>query len=303
MTKAAIFDIDGTLVDAVDLHASAWQDAFAQFGHDVSFEQARSQIGEGGDQRLPVFLSPAQPRIVATIWKRGAAIDSKKGICHGPPIFGSARIIATCSRRRPEYSSRVVGQKEELAMYLDISRISYLVDVSTSSSDAEKSKPAPDIFNAALKKLAIDPADAVATGDTPYDAQAAGKRACKPSACCVVVLRKTVSAMVAVWPSTRDLVHYWRLLQCVATRGRAVRRPMRTSADGSQRLPMCAVTQQRASVQPCCSMLNERHFCHCRLKCLCWRRPTIAGCCPVRACSIRWRSMTRCWSSPHESAT
>jgi beta-phosphoglucomutase-like phosphatase (HAD superfamily) len=119
MTKAAIFDIDGTLVDSVDLHATAWQDAFVQFGHDVSSEQARSQIGEGGDQRLPVFLSPAQPRIVATIWKRGAGIQRRVS-AHGPPIFGSARIIATCSRRRPEYSSRVVGQKEELAIYLDI---------------------------------------------------------------------------------------------------------------------------------------------------------------------------------------
>ncbi|WP_408249917.1 HAD family hydrolase [Paraburkholderia xenovorans] len=30
MTKAAVFDIDGTLVDSVDLHASAWQEAFAR---------------------------------------------------------------------------------------------------------------------------------------------------------------------------------------------------------------------------------------------------------------------------------
>jgi beta-phosphoglucomutase-like phosphatase (HAD superfamily) len=39
--KAAIFDIDGTLVDSVDLHARAWQEAFAHFGHEVTFEQAR----------------------------------------------------------------------------------------------------------------------------------------------------------------------------------------------------------------------------------------------------------------------
>jgi beta-phosphoglucomutase-like phosphatase (HAD superfamily) len=49
-----------------------------------------------------------------------------------------------------------------------------LVDVSTSSEDAEQSKPAPDIFQVALKKLGIDGHEAVAIGDTPYDAQAAG---------------------------------------------------------------------------------------------------------------------------------
>jgi beta-phosphoglucomutase-like phosphatase (HAD superfamily) len=39
----------------------------------------------------------------------------------------------------------------------------------------EESKPAPDIFEIVLKKLKIDPAAAVAIGDTPYDAEAARK--------------------------------------------------------------------------------------------------------------------------------
>ncbi len=57
MLKAVIFDIDGTLVDSVDLHAHAWQDAFRHFGHDFDFHRIRSQIGKGGDQLLPVFLN------------------------------------------------------------------------------------------------------------------------------------------------------------------------------------------------------------------------------------------------------
>src|SRR6201996_4999718 len=57
MPKAAIFDLDGTLLDSVDLHALAWHEAMMKFGHNVSFEQARSQIGKGGDKLVPVFLS------------------------------------------------------------------------------------------------------------------------------------------------------------------------------------------------------------------------------------------------------
>ena len=60
MPRAAIFDVDGTLVDSVDLHASAWQEALVKFGHRVTFEQARSQIGKGGDKLIPVFLSAAE---------------------------------------------------------------------------------------------------------------------------------------------------------------------------------------------------------------------------------------------------
>ena len=67
------------------------------------------------------------------------------------------------------------AKKDELDKYLDIARIADLVDVKTSSDDAEESKPAPDIFEVVLRKLGIAGVDAVAIGDTPYDASAAGK--------------------------------------------------------------------------------------------------------------------------------
>ena len=57
MPEAIIFDVDGTLVDSVDLHARAWVDAFRDFGHEIAFEDVRGQIGKGGDQLMPVFLS------------------------------------------------------------------------------------------------------------------------------------------------------------------------------------------------------------------------------------------------------
>jgi hypothetical protein len=62
LPTAAIFDLDGTLLNSVDLHAIAWQEAMLEFGHDVSFEQARSQIGKGGDKLIPVFLSADEQR-------------------------------------------------------------------------------------------------------------------------------------------------------------------------------------------------------------------------------------------------
>ncbi len=57
MQKAVTFDVDGTLIDLADLHARAWQGAFSGFGYEVAFGDIRRQIGKGGDQLMPVFLS------------------------------------------------------------------------------------------------------------------------------------------------------------------------------------------------------------------------------------------------------
>jgi HAD superfamily hydrolase (TIGR01509 family) len=68
------------------------------------------------------------------------------------------------------------AKKEELAVYKSVARIEDLVEEETSADDANKSKPHPDIFQAALKQLGdVAAAEVVVVGDTPYDAEAAGK--------------------------------------------------------------------------------------------------------------------------------
>ena len=59
---------------------------------------------------------------------------------------------------------------------MKIAGIEGLTEAETSSDDADRSKPHPDIFHAALKALGdIDPKRVIVVGDTPYDAEAAGK--------------------------------------------------------------------------------------------------------------------------------
>jgi HAD superfamily hydrolase (TIGR01509 family) len=178
MPKAAIFDVDGTLVDSVDLHASAWQEALVKFGHDVSFEQARSQIGKGGDKLIPVFLSEAEQS------DHGEEMEEWRGKLFKSKYLPMVRPFSAVPEllRRVHDAGMMVAvassaKKSELEIYLEIAGVTKLVDVVTSSEDAEHSKPAPDIFQVALKKLDMQGGEAVAIGDTPYDAEAAGKAA------------------------------------------------------------------------------------------------------------------------------
>jgi beta-phosphoglucomutase-like phosphatase (HAD superfamily) len=52
--EVVIFDVDGTPLDSVDVHAMSWVDAFHDYHHQVRFEEVRRQIGIGG---MPVFMT------------------------------------------------------------------------------------------------------------------------------------------------------------------------------------------------------------------------------------------------------
>lgn len=176
MPSAVIFDIDGTLIDSVDLHALAWHEAFRQFGHDVSFEAARSQIGEGGDKLLPVFLTDEEVR------DHGKALEAWRSEHFKSRYLPMVRsfsavpdLIHVLRKRGLKIAIASSARKEELEVYLRIAEIARLVDVTVSSEDVSESKPAPDVFEVAVQQLKVAPADAVAVGDSPYDAQAACK--------------------------------------------------------------------------------------------------------------------------------
>jgi HAD superfamily hydrolase (TIGR01509 family) len=176
LIKAVIFDIDGTLVDSVDLHARAWQETFSHFGHEVAFQDVRSQIGKGGDQLMPVFLSEEE------IEQRGEEIENfrsalfkKKYLSQVRSFPETRRLLQRIKRNGQGIALASSAKGDELATYKKIARIDDLIDEETSSDDAEKSKPHPDIFEAALDRLGLDADEAIAVGDSPYDAQAAGK--------------------------------------------------------------------------------------------------------------------------------
>ena len=56
VTKAVLFDVDGTLIDSNDQHARAWVAALAEAGYTIPFERVRPLIGMGGDKVLPELV-------------------------------------------------------------------------------------------------------------------------------------------------------------------------------------------------------------------------------------------------------
>ncbi len=176
MVKALLTDIDGTLVDSNALHAEAWRRAFEEFGIQIGMDEAWRQIGKGSDHLIPVFVPKQDLERLEKPVK-----ELRKEIMHRDymPRFVAFPQARELLARVKQQGIRVVlatsAEKEDLKTMGELVGMEDIVDEAASSADAEKSKPEPDIFIAALKKSGIKPEEAIALGDTPYDAESAGK--------------------------------------------------------------------------------------------------------------------------------
>jgi HAD superfamily hydrolase (TIGR01509 family) len=178
MIRAAVFDIDGTLIDSVDFHAEAWQRALHHFGHpEVQFDEVRSQIGKGGDQLMPVFLSKREVEEKGeTIEKWRSELFRQEYIHRIRPFPKVRELFVRLKEDGYEIALASSSNEKDLEFYKKVANIGDLLEAHTSADDAEKSKPHPDIFAAALQRLGrLKPEEAVVVGDTPYDAEAATK--------------------------------------------------------------------------------------------------------------------------------
>jgi HAD superfamily hydrolase (TIGR01509 family) len=169
-------DIDGTLIDSVDLHARAWQETFLQYGVKTDFRAVRDQIGKGGDKLMKVFLSEEQiARWGKQIEAERTELFKRQYLPHVKPFPKLQGLFERLRKDQIEIALASSAKDDEIQAYKKITGIGPYLDAKTSSDDVAHSKPDPDIFLAARKKLGIDPRNIIAVGDTPYDAESAGK--------------------------------------------------------------------------------------------------------------------------------
>lgn len=172
--RAAILDIDGTLIDSNDAHARAWVDVGAEFGHEIDFAHVRRLIGMGGDKVLPEVTGIEEDTEEGERIKKRRGEIFRERYLHTLQPFPDAR--ALLERMRDAGLTLAVAtsaSKEDMGGLLKQAGVADLIEEKTSSSDAEESKPDPDIVEAALKAAGVSAGEAVMLGDTPYDVEAA----------------------------------------------------------------------------------------------------------------------------------
>jgi len=152
--QGVILDVDGTLVLSNDANAQAWVEAFAKFGYEVPFERVRPLIGMGGDQLIPQMV----PRLTKDEGDGKAISEQRKELIinnYGPkllPANGARQLILHMQQAGLRLMIASSATSQELSLLLKAAQVDDLLKEATTSSDAEASKPAPDIVAVALSK-------------------------------------------------------------------------------------------------------------------------------------------------------
>lgn len=143
MTRAAIFDVDGTLVDTNHLHVVCWWEAFRQAGHEVATHAVHRAVGlpsedliahllgEDRDKDEDSDLSSAHTTLYATYFERLAPIAGAADLLRALDGRGWRVVLATSA-----------GGAELGALRKAIDADDVIAGVA-SADDVESGKPAP----------------------------------------------------------------------------------------------------------------------------------------------------------------
>jgi HAD superfamily hydrolase (TIGR01509 family) len=176
LLEGVIFDIDGTLVDSNDAHAKSWVETFAKAGYDVPFDVVRPLIGMGGDKLLPMTIGiRSDSEEGKKLSKLRSEVFRERYLPHLRPFPGSRDLVLRIRSNGLKAIVATSAKDEELKGLLKAANVEDLMEEKATASDAKRSKPDPDIVEAAIEESGTSADKLVMIGDTPYDVEAATK--------------------------------------------------------------------------------------------------------------------------------
>jgi len=167
--RAAIFDLDGTILDSLGLTFEAMREAVRPFiGRDLTDEEIYARFGPADHEIVAAFVKPedadrAVRRLMAAYERGMERVTVYPGILELlDALAGQDVALALCTGRgRPSTDLVLKGLK-----------LDAWFDVTVTGEEGGRPKPAPDGIRETLRRLGLEAGQALYTGDSVKDVDA-----------------------------------------------------------------------------------------------------------------------------------
>ncbi len=188
MLRGLLFDMDGVLVNNLEIHRAAFAEFFRRYGVDRSFEELNRHFGRGNDD----IMGDLMPReIVERVGIRELGYE-KEAIyreLYAPiiePQAGLQEFLAEAARRGLSIAVGSSGYRANVDFVLDKCNIERYFGAIVAGDEVTRCKPDPEIYLTAAAKLGLRPEECIVFEDAE-----AGIESAKRAGMVVVALATT----------------------------------------------------------------------------------------------------------------
>lgn len=173
--KAILFDMDGVLIDAKDWHYEALNKALGLFGVEISrYDHLHTFDGLPTRVKLKMlaeqYFLPEQLHPFINEMKQMYTADIIYQKCH--PMFQHEYALSKLHNEGYKIAVCSNSVRKTIELMMEKANLTSYLDLIVSNEDVSKSKPDPEMYLTAMKKLGVKASECVVVEDNPNGIQA-----------------------------------------------------------------------------------------------------------------------------------
>ncbi len=171
---AALWDVDGTLVDTGEMHFRAWRKMSQELGVDFTREHFRATFGRRNPEIIRFIygdhISETESQRIANTKERYYMDEARQGVQLLP---GVRTLLEQLQRADFKQAIGSSAPRANLELILDLTDSRRFFETVVAMEDTSRGKPDPEVFLTGASRLGITPSQCVVFEDAVAGVQAA----------------------------------------------------------------------------------------------------------------------------------
>lgn len=170
--KAAIFDLDGTLIDSNWVHLQSWRGALKTLGVELRDQEVINRLGLRTVDIARQLLSSHDEQSIGRLVELKSQLFENTWRLEVKPRYGALGMLRVMKARGVRSAVASSNSTDRILKIVKYFGMDALLDAVVGINEVEQGKPDPALVTTAIKKLGVAPKESIYVGDSRYDVEA-----------------------------------------------------------------------------------------------------------------------------------